>query len=138
MAPPNLTWRGILAQALSNPEIIKQPEIIKNVQNILQTNTSVCSSLGQPFLSQISHIYLDMLKLYRCAPMMMCARAPHDGSWCTMNRALSFLACLTRDCGSSWGPGGPLVDGDLCHCQAVLGSCLGLLMEICAIVRLSL
>eukprot|EP00884_Botryococcus_braunii_P004854 jgi/Botrbrau1/1436/Bobra.0063s0127.1 len=65
MAPPNSTWRNILSQAAASPDMLKEQDIIRNVQNILQTNTSVCSSVGPPFLTQLSGIYLDMLKLYR-------------------------------------------------------------------------
>jgi exportin-1 len=65
MGPPNATWQSILSQAAASPDILKQQDLIRNVQNILQTNMSVCSSVGQPFLTQLSRIYLDMLKLYR-------------------------------------------------------------------------
>ena len=67
MDPPNSTWRNIIDQAAQQSEILKESEVIKNVQNILQTNVSVCSSLGHPFLSQMSRIYTDMLKFYRQA-----------------------------------------------------------------------
>lgn len=67
MAPPNETWRNITAQAAQVPDILKDPEVIKNVQNILQTNASVCSSLGNPFVFQMSKIYTDMLNFYRQA-----------------------------------------------------------------------
>lgn len=30
-----------------------------------QTNVSVCSSLGQPFVSQFNLIFLDMLAVYK-------------------------------------------------------------------------
>ena len=66
MSPPNATWREIITQAASQPEILKQPEVVRNVQNILATNVSVASSLGHPFLSQIQLIYIDMLNLYKC------------------------------------------------------------------------
>ena len=68
MGPPNVTWRDITVQAAQMPDILKDAEVIKNVQNILQTNVSVCSSLGHPFLSQMSRIYTDMLNFYRCGP----------------------------------------------------------------------
>jgi exportin-1 len=41
-------------------------QVVRNVQNILQTNCSVASSLGPPFLSQMSLIYVDMLSVYKC------------------------------------------------------------------------
>ena len=68
MGPPNGTWRNIIDQAAQQPDILKESEVIKNVQNILQTNVSVCTSLGHPFLSQMSRIYTDMLNFYRYCP----------------------------------------------------------------------
>lgn len=90
MAPPNLTWREIVQGATVQPDILKQTEVIRNVQNILSTNASVASSLGQPFLSQITLIYLDMLNMYRCAPLLSqsspCPKLhlsiPSDHPWC--------------------------------------------------------
>jgi len=67
MGPPNSTWRHIIDQAAQQPEILKESDTIKNVQNILQTNVSVCTSLGHGFLSQMSRIYADMLNFYRQA-----------------------------------------------------------------------
>lgn len=81
MSPPNDTWQKITAQASQVPDILKEAEVIKNVQNILQTNASVCSSLGHPFLTQMSRIYTDMLNFYRravlpalvpCLPLLRC------------------------------------------------------------------
>lgn len=51
MGPPNLTWQQIIQQASASPEILKQQEIIRNVQNILQTNVSVCQVGCCPALS---------------------------------------------------------------------------------------
>lgn len=65
MGPPNATWGDIIGQAAAQPDILRQPEVVRNIQNILQTNVSVCSSLGQPFVSQMSHIYVDTLNVYR-------------------------------------------------------------------------
>ena len=65
MGPPNATWGDIIGQAKAQPDILRQPEVVRNIQNILQTNVSVCSSLGQPFVSQMSLIYNDTLHAYR-------------------------------------------------------------------------
>ena len=47
-------------------DVLKQPEMTPvNLQNILQTNASVCSSLGQPFVTQMTLIYQDMLNVYK-------------------------------------------------------------------------
>jgi exportin-1 len=65
MELPNQRWAEIIGQARQSVDYLKTQDIIKAVLNILQTNTSVASSLGQAFLSQISLIYLDMLNVYR-------------------------------------------------------------------------
>lgn len=51
------------AQAKANPEVLKQQVAIKSIQNVLQTNVNVCTSLGQPFMSQFNFIYADMLQV---------------------------------------------------------------------------
>lgn len=65
MAPPNTTWAQILAQARASQEVLKAQEVIKSIQNVLQTNVSVCTSLGHPFLTQFNVIFSDMLAVYR-------------------------------------------------------------------------
>lgn len=65
MAPPNTTWASIIVEARQNVELLKQSEVVRNVQNILQTNVSVCSSLGGPFITQLNLIFVDMLALYK-------------------------------------------------------------------------
>ena len=67
MAPPNATWREILAEASQSAEVLRQPDVVRNVHTILSTNVSVCQSLGHPFIHQMQHIYMDMLQVYRCA-----------------------------------------------------------------------
>lgn len=36
MGPPNATWQQIIEQAKQSVEVLKQAEVIRNVQNILQ------------------------------------------------------------------------------------------------------
>ena len=65
MGPPNHTWSEMIGQANTQPDVLRQTEVVRNIQNILQTNVSVCSSLGQPFVSQMSLIYVETLNVYR-------------------------------------------------------------------------
>ncbi|KAL0317874.1 UNVERIFIED_CONTAM: protein EXPORTIN 1A [Sesamum angustifolium] len=58
-------WAEIIGQARQSVDFLKDPDVIRAVLNILQTNTSVASSLGTYFLPQISLIFLDMLNVYR-------------------------------------------------------------------------
>jgi hypothetical protein len=63
MGPPNNTWGQILAQAQANPEVLKQQEVIKSLQNVLQTNVSVCTSLGNPYINQMAQMVDSMLQV---------------------------------------------------------------------------
>jgi len=66
------------SQAKANPEVLKQQVAIKSIQNVLQTNVSVCTSLGQPFMPQFNVIFADMLQV-RC------------GGWAVDKRSLLQL-----------------------------------------------
>ena len=91
MEPPNKTWSDIIRQANLTPDILKQTEVLKNVQNILATNVSVCSSLGPPFASQMSHIYIDMLTVYRRAAAPGQSHAAHLKH---LSTTAAFLFCV--------------------------------------------
>ncbi|XVE90472.1 hypothetical protein DITRI_Ditri20bG0080600 [Diplodiscus trichospermus] len=65
MELPNQKWGEIIGQARLSVDFLKDQDVIRTVLNILQTNTSVASSLGTYFLTQISLIFLDMLNVYR-------------------------------------------------------------------------
>ncbi len=36
MQPPNSIWTQVLAQASVTADVLKQPEVIKSIQNVLQ------------------------------------------------------------------------------------------------------
>eukprot|EP01114_Cavostelium_apophysatum_P018509 TRINITY_DN573_c0_g1_i3.p1 TRINITY_DN573_c0_g1~~TRINITY_DN573_c0_g1_i3.p1 ORF type:complete len:800 (-),score=222.53 TRINITY_DN573_c0_g1_i3:116-2515(-) len=65
MELPNQTWGEIMQQAGKNVDFLKQPDIIKNLANILKTNVRACFSLGHSYITQLSRIYLDLLNLYK-------------------------------------------------------------------------
>ncbi|AES93816.2 hypothetical protein MtrunA17_Chr5g0395621 [Medicago truncatula] len=65
MVLPNQKWMEIIGQARQNADFLKDQDVIRTVLNVLQTNTSVASSLGTYFLPQITLIFLDMLNVYR-------------------------------------------------------------------------
>ena len=86
MEPPNSTWNQIMTQAKAQgSECLKPQEVIKNIANILKTNTSACTSLGQPFQNQMSNIYADVLNVYKLYSELISAsiaggavRQPHE------------------------------------------------------------
>ncbi|KRX21740.1 Exportin-1 [Trichinella nelsoni] len=65
MSLPNHTWDDVILKATTNVEILKDIEVVKNLVNILKTNSAACRSIGYPFLPQLCRIYLDMLNVYK-------------------------------------------------------------------------
>ncbi|XP_074650496.1 exportin-1-like [Tubulanus polymorphus] len=65
MSLPNQVWDGIISQASLNVEVLKDPEAVKQLANILKTNVRACKALGHPYVSQLGKIYLDMLNVYK-------------------------------------------------------------------------
>lgn len=65
MMPANDFWQNMIQQANVNSEILKSTQAVKDIQHYLQTNVSVCSSLGTPFVFQLNRIFVDMLNVYR-------------------------------------------------------------------------
>lgn len=67
MSPPNATWDAVVSSSLaadpSGAQLL-EPDRVKSVTNILQTNSSVCSSLGAPFAPQMARVFGDVLRVY--------------------------------------------------------------------------
>lgn len=62
---PNQVWDGIINQATQNVEVLKDPDAVKQLGNILKTNVRACKALGHPYVVQLGRIYLDMLNVYK-------------------------------------------------------------------------
>ena len=46
-------------------QVLKDPEAVKQLANILKTNVRACKALGHPYVVQLGRIYLDMLNVYK-------------------------------------------------------------------------
>lgn len=65
MSLPNTVWDDVINQASKNVDILKDPEAVKQLGNILKTNVRACKALGHPYVVQLGRIYLDMLNVYK-------------------------------------------------------------------------
>lgn len=61
---PNESWQEVLYKANVNMEILKDRNTMKNLINILKTNTHVARSLGSPYYIQLEWMFKEMLMLY--------------------------------------------------------------------------
>eukprot|EP00898_Chlorokybus_atmophyticus_P003100 jgi/Chlat1/3791/Chrsp259S00289 len=96
MELPNSQWQQVIAQARTNLEVLKTPDVIRNVANILQQNVSVCTSLGQPFVTQISLIFLDMLNIYRVYSELISSQIATGGPYASRTALVKLLRSVKK------------------------------------------
>ncbi|KAF2306654.1 hypothetical protein GH714_020121 [Hevea brasiliensis] len=94
---PNHKWAEIIGQARQSVDFLKDQEVIRTVLNILQTNTSVASSLGTYFLSQISLIFLDMLNVYRMYSELISSSIAEGGPYASKTSYVKLLRSVKRE-----------------------------------------
>ncbi|XP_059667384.1 protein EXPORTIN 1A isoform X2 [Cornus florida] len=97
MELPNQKWAEIIGQARQSVDFLKDPDVIRTVLNILQTNTSVASSLGTYFLPQISLIFLDMLNVYRMYSELISTNIAEGGPYASRTSFVKLLRSVKRE-----------------------------------------
>ncbi|KAL5167912.1 Protein EXPORTIN 1A [Glycine soja] len=97
MVLPNQRWMEIIGKAHQNADFLKDQDVIRNVLNILQTNTSVASSLGTYFLPQITLIFLDMLNVYRMYSELISKSIAEGGPFASRTSYVKLLRSVKRE-----------------------------------------
>ncbi|KAF5450891.1 hypothetical protein F2P56_031207 [Juglans regia] len=97
MELPNQKWGEIIGQARQSVDFLKDQDVIRTVLNILQTNTSVATSLGTHFLSQISLIFLDMLNVYRMYSELISSSIAEGGPFASKTSYVKLLRSVKRE-----------------------------------------
>ncbi|XP_057479181.1 protein EXPORTIN 1A isoform X2 [Actinidia eriantha] len=97
MELPNQKWAEIIGQARQSVDFLKDQNVIRTVLNILQTNTSVASSLGTYFLAQISLIFLDMLNVYRMYSELISTNIAEGGPFASKTSYVKLLRSVKRE-----------------------------------------
>uniref|UniRef100_A0A453MKP6 Importin N-terminal domain-containing protein n=1 Tax=Aegilops tauschii subsp. strangulata TaxID=200361 RepID=A0A453MKP6_AEGTS len=94
MSLPNQKWAEIIGQAGQSIDILKNQDVIRSVLNILQTNTSVATSLGPHFFPQISLIFLDMLTVYS---ELVSSTIAEGGPYASKSSFVKLLRSIKRE-----------------------------------------
>ncbi|KAL2556439.1 Protein EXPORTIN 1A [Forsythia ovata] len=97
MQLPNQKWAEIIGQARQSVDFLKDPDVIRAVLNILQTNTSAATSLGTYFLSQITLIFLDMLNVYRMYSELISTSIAQGGPYASRTSVVKLLRSVKRE-----------------------------------------
>lgn len=96
MAPPNTIWQTILAQAQQDANVLHQTDAIKSIQNVLQTNVSVCTSLGHPFIHQMNFIFLDMLQVYKLYSELISKAISEGGPHAARSSLVKYMRSVKK------------------------------------------
>nr|XP_043615011.1 protein EXPORTIN 1A [Erigeron canadensis] len=94
---PNQKWAEIIGHARGNVDFLKDQDVIRTVLNILQTNTSVASSLGTYFLPQITLIFLDMLNVYKMYSELISSSIAEGGPYASRTSYVKLLRSVKRE-----------------------------------------
>ncbi|KAM3571498.1 hypothetical protein VYU27_006474 [Nannochloropsis oceanica] len=80
---PNSVWRGIMAQAASNVQVLLDAGVIRELTKILKTNAAVCASVGPLYVHQLGVIFLDLLNLYSTYSSQVAQAVATQGQYAT-------------------------------------------------------
>ncbi|XP_076945553.1 protein EXPORTIN 1A-like [Bidens hawaiensis] len=97
MSLPNQKWAEIIGHARGSVDFLKDPDVIRTVLNILQTNTSAASALGTHFLSQITLIFLDMLNVYKMYSELISSTIAEGGPYASRTSYVKLLRSVKRE-----------------------------------------
>lgn len=97
MSLPNQVWDTIISQASKNVEILKDPEAVKHLGNILKTNVRACKALGHPYVLQLGRIYLDMLNVYKVMSENVSSAIATNGENVTKQPLIKSMRTVKRE-----------------------------------------
>jgi exportin-1 len=64
MELPNTNWQQTLDQVAASPHALELIEVQNTLHNLLQSNVSVCQSMGGFFMQQMVRLFTPMLEVY--------------------------------------------------------------------------
>ncbi|XP_064490113.1 exportin-1-like [Ornithodoros turicata] len=97
MLLPNQVWDDIIKQASKDVDILKDPDAVKQLGNILKTNVRACKALGHPYVTQLGRIYLDMLNVYKVMSENISAAIALNGEGVTKQPLIRSMRTVKKE-----------------------------------------
>ena len=97
MSLPNQVWDGIINQATQNVEVLKDPDCVKQLGNILKTNVRACKAISHPYVAQLGRIYLDMLNVYKVMSENVSSAIATNGENVTKQPLIKSMRTVKRE-----------------------------------------
>jgi exportin-1 len=86
-----------MQQASANVDVLNSPDNVKILGNVLKTNVAMCSSVGSPFIIQITRIYMDMLGLYKAVSGLISSAVAAQGEIATKTPRVRALRTIKKE-----------------------------------------
>ena len=97
MELPNQVWDSIIQQATSNCGCLKEPELVKQLANIIKTNVRVCQALGNNYINQLGRIYLDMLNVFKVMSSNISEAIAQHGEICAKQPLIKAMRVVKKE-----------------------------------------
>lgn len=94
---PNAVWDSLILQATNNCDTLKDPEVVKQLANILKTNVRACQALGGPYINQLGRIYLDMLNVYKVMSSNISEAIIQHGEICAKQPLIKLMRVVKKE-----------------------------------------
>jgi len=80
MELPNATWVEIMVKAQANIDFLWAQGTVEAMDQVLKTNTAVCSAIKSSFGVQLARIFVDILQIYQLYSEALTAKIAEIGS----------------------------------------------------------
>lgn len=94
---PNQVWDDVINHATKNVEVLKEPEAVSQLVNILKTNVRACKALGHPYVVQLGRIYLEMLNVYKVMSQNITAAIALNGEAVTRQPLIRSMRSVKKE-----------------------------------------
>ena len=94
---PNQVWDDIISQAFKNVDVLKDPDAVKQLGNILKNNVRACKALGHSYVAQLGRIYLDMLNVYKVMSENISAAIALNGESVTKQPLIRSMRTVKKE-----------------------------------------
>ncbi|OMJ30299.1 Exportin-1 [Smittium culicis] len=98
MRLPNMNWEQVLKVASDDHKMLETTDVNKSISNILKINTSVCEQIGNKFLPQLAHIYMDMMGMYHAISALISSSIAANGEIAARYPNIRAMRGVKKDC----------------------------------------
>lgn len=97
MQLPNNTWDDICRRAANDYSILGEIDVLKQIANLLKTNTAACRSIGGTFAVQLLRNFNDMLGMYQIMSEQISNAIDKNGPDVVKNAAVKQVKAVKKE-----------------------------------------